>query len=177
MPDTFLSFNHYTKKSSSELEDSFYVSLLLDTPKGKLFVPVAGVLDNPEGVERWKIFFAGTPAGENIHLLKKDELQIQFFGNTMFAGWTVPIPLLPPQYILPPGGLLIEGYGKAKTPIQEQTMPSGARDITEACGWDAFVTFFHPASKYAGPGTDGIVGDMVQTIYPPPASKPNEKPN
>jgi HTH-type transcriptional regulator, sugar sensing transcriptional regulator len=171
LPDTLLSFNHYTKKSSSEIEDSFYVNLLLDTPKGKLFVPVAGVLDNPEGVERWKIFFEGTPAGKNIHLLKKDELEIQFFSNTLFAGWTVPIPLFPPQYVLPPGGVLIEGYGKGKPAILESSMPSGARVVTEAYGRDAFVTFFHPATKYAGPGTDGIVGDMVQIIYPPPPRK------
>jgi sugar-specific transcriptional regulator TrmB len=178
LPDTLLSFSHYTKKSSSELEDSFYVSLLLDTPKGKLYVPVACVLDNPEGVERRKIFFAGTPAGENIHLLKKNEIEIQFFGNTMFAGWTVPIPLFPPPYVLPPGGVLIEGYGKAKSNILEQTMPSGARIVTEVCGQDAFVTFFHPASKYAGPGTDGIVGgDMIQTIYPPPTPKSDKQSN
>jgi hypothetical protein len=87
----------------------------------------------------------------------------------MFAGWTVPIPLFPPQYILPPGGVLIEGYGKAKPAILESTMPSGARVITESYGQDAFVTFFHPASKYAGPGTDGIIGDMVQIIFPPPS--------
>ena len=178
LPDTLLSFTHYTKKSSSELEDSFYVSLLLDTPKGKLYVPVACVLDNPEGVERRKIFFAGTPAGENIHLLKKDEIEIQFFGNTMFAGWTVPIPLFPPPYVLPPGGVLIEGYGKAKANILEQPMPSGARIVTEVCGQDAFVTFFHTASKYAGPGTDGIVSaDMIQTIYPPPAPKSDKQSN
>jgi hypothetical protein len=169
LPDTLLSFTHYNKKSSSEPEDSFYVSLLLDTPKGKLYVPVVCVLDNPEGVERRKIFFAGTPAGENIHLLKKDEIEIQFFGNTMFAGWTVPIQLFPPPYVLPPGGVLIEGYGKVKTNILEQPMPSGARVVTEACGQDAFVTFFHTASKYAGPGTDGIVtSNMIQIIYPPP---------
>jgi len=88
-----------------------------------------------------------------------------------FPRWTVPIPLLPPQYILPPGGVLIEGYGKAKNNILESSMPSGGRAVTEACGWDAFVTFFHTASKYAGPGTDGVIGDMVQIIYPPPAPK------
>jgi hypothetical protein len=177
LPDMILSFNHYTKKSSSEIEDSFHVSLLLDTPRGKLFVPVAGVLDNPEGVERWKMFFKGTPAGQNICLLKKDELTIEFFNNTMFAGWTVQIPLFPPPYILPPAGVLIEGYGKAKPAITEFTaIPSRARVVTESFGWDAFVTFFHPDSKYAGPGTDGIVGDMVQIIYPPPAPE-SDKPN
>jgi hypothetical protein len=30
------------------------------------------------------------------------------------------------------------------------------------------VTFFHPASKYSGPGTDGRINrDVVTTIHPP----------
>jgi sugar-specific transcriptional regulator TrmB len=171
LPDIVFTFTHYTKQSSSALEDSFYVSLLLDTPKGKLFVPVAGILDNPEGVERWRVFFEGTPAGQNIQLLRKDEVQIQFFGNTMFAGWTVPIKLFPPPFVLPPGGVLVEGYGKARINVLKATMPSGGRAVSEVYCCNAFVTYFHPASKYAGPGTDGVVGDMVQTLYPPPVPK------
>ncbi|MBM4400418.1 MAG: hypothetical protein FJ045_00540 [Crenarchaeota archaeon] len=93
---------------------------------------------------------------------------MQVHGNTLFAGWTVPIPLYPPQYVLPPASLLFEGYSKLKTVVTKIEMPSGAKVIDEGNGFDAFVTFFHPASKYAGPGTDGIfVRDMVMTVYPP----------
>jgi hypothetical protein len=38
----------------------------------------------------------------------------------------------------------------------------------EANFFDAFVTFIHPASKYSGPGTDGIfTRDLIMTKYPP----------
>lgn len=123
LPDMLLWFFHFNKQSSSELEDSFQVYFLLETPKGMTFVPVAIATDNPEGLERWKLILAGTPAGQNIHLLKKDELQVQLYGNTLFAGWTVPIPLFPPQYTLPPGGVLVEGYGKLKTAIHKMKTP------------------------------------------------------
>lgn len=133
-------------------------------------MPVAHVADNPKGLEWAKVYFAGTPAAQNSRLLRKDELQIQVHGNTLFAGWTVPIPLFPPQYTLPPACLLVEGYGRLKTSVINFAMPSGATAIMEANGFDAFATFFHPASKYAGPGTDATLGrDMVLTAYPPSA--------
>jgi hypothetical protein len=41
---------------------------------------------------------------------------------------------------------------------------SGVKMTFEGNGYDAFVTFFHPKSKYAGPGTDGIIGrDEIAT--------------
>lgn len=177
LPDMCLSFFHFNKHSSSELEDYFYVSLWLETPNGMALVPVAVATDNPEGVERWKIILAGTPAGQNIHLLKKDELQVQLYGNTLFAGWTVSIPLFPPQYNLPPGGVLVEGYGKLKTAIHKMTSLSGVQMISEDAGFDAFVTFFHPDSKYSGPGTDGLLAtNSIITAYPPSAPQSSKKP-
>ena len=104
--------------------------------------------------------------------MKKNELQIQVHGNTLFAGWTVPIPLFPPQYTLPPGAVLFEGYGKLKPTVTNYTMPSGWTSISEVNGLEAFVTFFHPASKYAGSGMDGVISrEMIMTVYPPHAKR------
>jgi hypothetical protein len=178
LPDMLLTFYHLNKQSSTGAEDSLFVSLWLETPKGMVFVPVAIAGDNPKAVERWKLSFAGTPAGQNIHLLKKDELQVQLYGNTLFAGWTVPIPLFPPQYNLPPGSVLVEGYGKLKTAIHKMKSPSGVQIISEDAGFDAFVTFFHPDSKYSGPGTDGLIAtNSIMTVYPPPMHKSNNQSN
>jgi hypothetical protein len=34
-------------------------------------------------------------------------------------------------------------------------------------GFDAFVTFIHPSSKYSGPGTDGfLVRDYIMELTP-----------
>jgi len=158
---------HCSKQSSFGDEDWFQVYLWLETPKGHTYVPVAVFGDNSKGLERRKLSFAGTPAAQNCQLLRKDALQIQMHGHTLFAGWTVPISLFPPKYILPPAALLFEGYGKLKTAENTITMPSGTKIIIEGNGFDAFVTFFHPESKYAGPGTDGTLGrDMIMTVIP-----------
>jgi hypothetical protein len=146
------------------------IYLWLETPKGHAYVPVAYVGDNPKAQDIWKTWLAGTPAGQNVQLVKKDQLQIRIHGNTLFAGWTVPIPLRHTS-ILPPACLLIEGYGNVKTDMYTMLSPSGYRTEIERSGFEAFVTFFHPSSKYSGPGTDGFFArDYVATTYPPSTS-------
>ncbi len=172
LPGMLLMFFHLNKKSTFGAEDCFQVHLWLETPKGHLYVPVAFVGDNPEGMEVRKSFLANTPASKNVITLRKDELQIQMHGNTMFAGWTVPIPLLPPNYVLPPASVLFEGYGKLKTTVTSAVFPSGTKCLLESNGLDAFVTFFHPEAKYAGLGTDGTIArDLIMTTRPPTSSK------
>jgi HTH-type transcriptional regulator, sugar sensing transcriptional regulator len=168
LPDLIIVAIHCNKQSSFGGSDSLQIHAWLETPNGHTFVPVATIGDNPEGVEWAKAYFAGTPAAQNCRVIRKDELQIQVHGNTVFAGWTVPIPLFPPKYILPPACLLVEGYGKIKTSVITFSMPTGTTAIMESNGFDGFATFFHPASKYAGPGTDATVSrEMIMTAYPP----------
>jgi hypothetical protein len=168
LPDMIIMFFHCNKQSSFGAEDWFQVYLWLETPKGHAYVPVAVVGENPRGQDTRKLSFAGTPAGQNCPLVRKDELQVRVHGNTLFAGWTVPILLFPPQYALPPACILLEGYSRLKTSVCKWALPSGVKVTTEGNGYDAFVTFFHTSSKYAGPGTDGILSrDMIMTIYPP----------
>jgi len=117
---------------------------------------------------------ATTPAGQNIRLVKKDEVQIRTHGNTLFAGWTKEIPLLSSKHILQPACILIEGYGQLKTDTYTMLYPSGHKIVVERNGCEAFVTFFHPKSKYSGPGTDGFFArDFVATTYPPYTPKNN----
>ncbi len=168
LPDMIIWIWHCDKQSSWGAEDWLTVSLWLNTPMGYRYVPVVYVTDNPDALEFRKGVWAGTPAGQNCQLVNKDQFQVQVHGTTLFAGWTVPIPLLPPPYILPPSCILFEGYGELKTNITRTRIPSGRTQVTEANGFDAFVTFFHPASKYSGPGTDGIFNrDVFFTAYPP----------
>lgn len=170
VPDMIMVFYHCNKQSSFGVEDWFQVYLWLETPKGHAYVPVAVVGDNSKSVEwRKNNYYSGTPAAQNCQLLKKDQLQVQIHGNTLFAGWTVSIPLFPPKYILPPAGLLFEGYSRLKTSVTKSVMPSGVKVLIEGNGFDSFVTLFHSKAKYSGPGTDGVIGrDMILTTYPPP---------
>jgi len=143
------------------------VFLWLETPKGNAYVSVAFVGDNLRHVEFVKKISINTPAEHNTHFVEKEKLQVQVQGNSMFAGWTKPIPLFPSSRVLPPSCIMFEGYGPLTTGVAEFRYPSGARFMAESNGYDAFVTFFHPASKYSGPGTDGRVHkDLVTTVYP-----------
>jgi len=172
LPDMIIIAIHSNKKSTFGGGDSLQIHSWLETPKGHAYVPVAFVVDNPKSRDWAKAFFAGTPAGNNCQLIRKDELEIQVQGSTLFAGWTVPIRLFPTKYTLAPACLLFEGYGKLKTSAIKMEMPSGATLIMEGNGFDAFATFFHPASKYAGPGTDATIGrDIIITAHPAQSNK------
>jgi hypothetical protein len=125
------------------------------------------LVDSPEAQTHWKTNLVALANGLEVQLARRDELQIRVHGNTMFAGWTVPIPLFPTQDILPPACILIEGYGDAKTSAYTIIGPSGGFTARQN-GFDAFVTFMHPSSKYSGPGTDGLfVRDFVGEFTPP----------
>jgi hypothetical protein len=167
LPDMILWVWHCDKQSSWGAEDWLTVSLWLNTPMGYRYTPVALVTDNPDALEFRKGVYAGTPAGQNCQLVKEDQFQVQVHGNTLFAGWTVSIPLFPPPYVLSPSCILFEGYGEPRTTVTRTRIPSGRTQITEANQFNAFVSFFHPASKYSGPGTDGIFNrDVFSTAYP-----------
>jgi sugar-specific transcriptional regulator TrmB len=169
LPDLMFEIQHIDKHSGLGQADAITVFLLLDTPNGKLFVPAGGLGDNPKGVAFRKSHYAGFPASENHRLVRKNELEVRVHGNTLFAGWTVPMPLLPPKYVLPPACITIEGYGNVKTNAYTISLPSGFKNRLESNGFDAFVTFMHPASKYSGPGTDGFfIRDLVMMMTPPP---------
>jgi sugar-specific transcriptional regulator TrmB len=172
LPDLMFQINQVEKQSIFGRGDSLLLYLWLETPEGYFFVPSGGLGDNPEGIAyRREIFFTENNAKQSYRLVKKDELQIRVYGNSLFCGWTVPIQLYPSKYVLPPACLLVEGYGKVKTKAFSIRLPSGFESAMEYNYFDAFVTFMHPTSKYLGPGTDGaFIRDLVTTTNPPKKS-------
>jgi len=168
LPDMMIHVWHCNKQSSWGAEDWLDVFLWLETSKGYAYVPVAHITDNPRVVEFRKGVWAGTPAAQNINVVRKSMLQVRVQGNTLFAGWTMPIPLYPIQYSLPPACILFEGYGKVKTGKTTTSLPSGKTQVSEFNSLEAFVTFLHPSSKYSGPGTDGVFNrEHIMTAFPP----------
>ena len=168
LPDMLIEAHKRDKKSSYGEGDDITFYLWLDTLKGHTFVPVTTILDNPNVPHPSGEDLANVPVVPNFHLVKKEELHVLVYGNTMFAGWTVPIQLYPPQYVLPPACLLIEGYGDVRASEFTLVSPSGFRTVREDNAFDAFVTFIHQESKYSGPGTDGVfIRDSISTIFPP----------
>ncbi len=166
LPSMLLHLLHIDKRSTFGAEDVVAIHFWLNTPVGEAYVPVALITDNPNSVDFWKRFLAGSPASQNIQLLEKDRLEINVHSNILFAGWTVPISI--PPHTIPPSGVLIEGSGKIKPSTFSIQAPSGFVMKTEYNGCDAFVTFLHPSSKYSGPGTEGLLGrDAIMEFYSP----------
>ena len=167
LPEMIIHITHWNENSSFGTENSILIRLLLETPHGNRFVPVAFIQDHLSDFTLIKEVYAGTPAEENIQVFNKDEFQILVYGNTIFAGWTKPIILVQKKYTLPPACIMFEGYGNVKTGIIEAHIASGRKQIWEYNGFEAFVTFFHPSSKYSGPGTDGTFSrDVILTSIP-----------
>ncbi len=169
LPDMLVYFVHAEKHSTFGTQDFMHVVVWRETPVGYAFVPSAFVYDKPEATEYWSKYFAGVPSGSNLQLVKNEELQVQLHGNILFACWTVPITLIPGLLTLPPGCIKLEGYGNLKTEKHTLNLASGYKMVDEFNGFDAFVTFLHPSSKYSGPGTDGFISrEVISNIYPPP---------
>lgn len=177
LPDMMIQVQKSSKASDFGDSDTVIFALCLPAPAsvgGFAFVPVAVVDNSPRPVPMWKALFAGTPAGQNVIVVKPEQLEVWKQGNTLFAGWTVPISLLPSKYSLPPSCILFEGTGSVKHQKTVTAWPSGFRTTVEYDGLEAFVTFVNPSSNYAGPGTDGGLGTNVVAITIPPEPAGNK---
>jgi sugar-specific transcriptional regulator TrmB len=173
MPDIVVEVHHYQPQSAFGEGNTLEVYLQLKTLTGQEYVPVA-ILEtnpNPDLVLGYKKIYAGTPAAQNIQIVKPEQLQGRLTGKNFFAGWTVTIPLPPTSKSLPPSCILFEGYGNVKNKTYIWPFPSGFKAMIDWNGVDAFVTFLDPTWKYAGPGTQGMIGTDVAIIAIPPINK------
>ena len=145
---------------------------LKDERKNSIYKPVAIIQNNPLTMKYRKRTYGPTPAGKNVLLFEKDEIQIQIQNNILFAGWTKPIPLIPGKYVLPPSCILFEGVGKNKFGAFYNVFTHGRNHEVMYNTIGAFVTYFHPSSKYSGPGTEGFIDkQMILTSSSKPITK------
>jgi sugar-specific transcriptional regulator TrmB len=169
MPDMVIGVLHNTKESSFGAGNSIIFMSLLETPKGFSYVPVTIIQDqnNSQSIASKKANLQGTPAAQNIIVLKENQLQIQINEKTLFAGWTKPIPLGSLNTTLPPCCILFEGYSEVKPGVFTSYFPSGRKHEVGYLTCDAFVSFYHPQEKYIGSGTEGIFDlSAYQIMYP-----------
>ncbi len=173
MRDIVIEIHHYQQQSVFGEGNTLEVYLQLDTPRGLEYVPVAVLESNPHPqlISAYRILYAETPAVHNIQVIKPDQLQASLAGKSFFAGWTVSIPLPPTSKSLPPSCILFEGYGTVKNKVYSWPFPSGFKAMIDWTGFDAFVTFLDPTWKYAGPGTQGMIGTDVAVTAIPPLNK------
>jgi sugar-specific transcriptional regulator TrmB len=171
LPHILFHIYHIEKHSTFGAEDVIVVHPWMETPMGPAYVLSALITDNPKSIEFWKKACKNSPAENNVSLAKPDEIEVRVHGNSQFAAWAFPIKINS-SYTIPPSCLLVEGYGKLRISGYSVTIPSGYTLKTEGNHLDAFVTYFHPSSKYSGPGTDGTIGrDTIMEFYPPKKEK------
>lgn len=166
LPELLFVFIHVEKYSRFGAQDVLQVFIGQKTPSGYGYLPIIFMGDNPAALDFQRNALAGLWQ-KDFQLIKEDEIQVQMHGNALFCGWTMEIPLTQ-KYTLPPGSILLEGYGGVKPNLLEIRYLSGYKLWNVYNGLEAFVTFFHPASKYSGPGTDGFIfRDAVLEMHPP----------
>jgi sugar-specific transcriptional regulator TrmB len=157
LPNFMIFVSRANRNSSFGAANSLSIYIQAKIADNQSYLPVAFATDNPQGYRFRKGMLEIHRTTEVAKLLKKDELEVQAHGNRLVAGWTVPIPLLPPKYILPPACIMFEGYGKTKSTLAKIIGPLNRRLTYEENILDAFVTFLHASSRYYGPGSDGLL--------------------
>lgn len=168
VPDLLIMIDHMQERSSFGKGNSLMIYLKIKLPDGHFFIPAGGIGDIPRDVElRKKLQFCNNEARNNFRLVKRNQLQVRVQDNSLFASWTVPI-LLYPKFTLPPAYLLLEGYGPMKKGSSTIITPTGYVLELESIYCNAFVTFIQSASKYSGPGTDGLFFREVRGTTTPP---------
>ncbi len=157
LPDLVIGIFHNEEESTFGNENRLIIDIKKETEKGYSYVPVTFVQDNSKSFETKKKAFGDYAEKINFLIFKKTEFYVQIKGNTLFAGWTKPIPIGFSNYVLPPSCLLFEGYGEVKPGLLTNSIPRGRRQEIWFNSFDAFVTYFHPKSKYIGSGSDGFI--------------------
>lgn len=128
---------------------AFYVST---GDSARPFKQVASYEDNPTRMA----FSQDVDQGgiNQFHLVKRDQIQIFIVCKTVFVYWTVPLVALAttttPAVTLPPGCLVLRGYGDFKSIVRESSYPSGWSYRFETSGYDAKATLFCPGWHYWG---------------------------
>ncbi|HCW07260.1 MAG TPA: hypothetical protein DGG95_07845 [Cytophagales bacterium] len=167
LPNFIIFVSHNNEKSSFGIENSLHIFTQIKIADEDSYFSGVFVTDSPRGYRYRKAMQKIRGINEVALLLKKDELSIQVHGKKFVVGWSVPIPLLAPKYILPPACIIFEGYGETKTYSSKMLGPVNPRLTNEFNMVDAFVTFIHPSSHYNGPGSDGILlKERIMTGYP-----------
>ena len=128
-------------------------------PIGPVWLPFAIVTNGPSLFAFNKNFiYVGLDTANVVQLVKNCELLVYRIGKIVIVYWTV--PLVTPAITVPPGGLVLNGYGSAQTAQLAIPLPNGVTlTIDDKAEYAAHATFVCPAWKFCG-----SVGDQNTMI-------------
>lgn len=157
-------------ESSSDHGPGNNLFFMLWTKNG--FAPVGILTTSPERVAFLPVLWAGFPAASNLIFVNPCNLQVLRIDKIVMVCWSVPIkgtitgnvPGTPipwstalgvSSFELPPGSLILRGYGDATTSTTViGPLPSGYTLTTVGTQYNAHGTFICPSWHYFGPVAD-----------------------
>jgi hypothetical protein len=126
---------------------------------GTVWATVAVMTDSPSiAVLNRDFIYAGiTDVAKNVFLVKDCELEVCRIGKTIVAYWTVPVATS--AVTLPPGLLVVRGYGSTLNSQLVFHLPNGVTITVDKAGSAGNAAFACPTWKYYG-----SVGDQSTTF-------------
>jgi hypothetical protein len=170
-PEIELICQHFDPNSDHGAANTLFLFMLT---KSGTFAPTAVLSTTQERVTFQQQLFAGYPMGNNAILVDKCDLQICRIGKTVLAYWTVPIKgtitgnvphtnipwstaIGASSFEIPPGGMILNGYGSATTSTTTAPLASGYTIVSNFNKlYDAHATFICPSWHYFGPASDTL---------------------
>jgi hypothetical protein len=168
LPKMELICQHF--ESSSDHGPGNQINFELISAKG--FVPVAIFTTSPARATFAPTIWVGLPAASNVILVNSWDIQVFRIGKIVIVWWAVPIEgtitgdvpgtLIPwsaalgvSSFDLPPGSLILNGYGTATTSTTVAgPLPSGWTITSVSTVYNAHGTFLCPSWHYFGPVAD-----------------------
>lgn len=164
LPEMMIQVCHNNPQSSFGSANIMNIFVLAKASKSPSFELSAVVYASSHAHSFRKAMLEDSSAVPNV--VRRGEFEVRTQSNSFFAGWTKPIRLSG-ERVLPPAAILFEGYGEVRPNKATISAKYGRSWLHEGNGFEAFVTFFHPLSKYNGPGTDGVLfRDSILTFLP-----------
>jgi sugar-specific transcriptional regulator TrmB len=167
LPDMIIAIFQNIECSAFGLENMIRIFVKPEIKSDAPYQLVAQIQDSSKSMNYNLAAFKGMAIGTNIKLVRTDQLSVILQGNTLFAGWTVPIQISS-SCVLPPSCILFEGYGNIKSGIFNFAYPSGRKNEVWFNNIEAFATLFSQKSKYVGAASECVFDrESIQISYPP----------
>jgi hypothetical protein len=167
LPDMIIAIFKNIECSTFGLENMIRIFVKPEIKSDAPYQLVAQIQDSSKSINYNLAAFKGMAIGTNIKLVRTGQLSVIRQGNTLFAGWTVPIQISS-SCDLPPSCILFEGYGNIKSGIFNFAYPSGRKNEVWFNNIEAFATLFSQKSKYVGAASECLFDrESIQISYPP----------
>jgi hypothetical protein len=175
--------SHYEPSSDHGSGDAISVSFILPMPVGQMLIPVGALVDSSERVSPLQEVYVGFPVADNVKKVGRWAMQVCRIGKLVIAYWNSPIGgeitgKAPngktwseifgiSSFELPPGIMILKGYGEAETesPFTMALHASYGWRVTQSgTVYSAKGTIIIPQWHYCGSFADTPTPPRLNTL-------------